>query len=55
MHYRDGSRGNRRLERVEDFIDYCQSVELVKRYNTDTITITPDTEPQIAVLKYMGK
>jgi L-ascorbate metabolism protein UlaG (beta-lactamase superfamily) len=55
MHYRDGSRGNRRLERIEDFIDYCQSVELVTRYNTDTITITPDTEPQIAVLKYMGK
>lgn len=55
MHYRDGSRGPRRLEHLEALTDLFEAPEMVHRYDTDTITITQDTEPQIAVLKYMGK
>ncbi len=54
MHYRDGKRGSRRLERVENLVDLLESTELVRYYDTDTIEVTPDTERQLAVLKYMG-
>ena len=55
MHYRDGNRGPRRLEHIDNLINYFEAPEMIHWYNTDTIEITPDTEPQVAVLKYMGK
>ena len=55
MHYRDGNRGPRRLEHVQALADYFEAPEMIHRYNTDTITITADMEPQVAILKYMGK
>ena len=54
MHYRDGNRGAHRLETVEDFINYFESPEYIHRYDSDTLTITPELEPQVAVLKYLG-
>ena len=54
MHYRDGSRGPRRLEHIENFTNYFEAPEMIHWYDTDTITITPDIEPQVAVLKYLG-
>ena len=55
MHYRDGTRGPRRLEHIDNLINYFEAPEMIHWYNTDTIEITADTEPQVAVLKYMGK
>lgn len=54
MHYRDGRRGARRLEHLDAFTNYFEAPEMIHYYNTDTITITEDIEPQVAVLKYMG-
>ncbi len=54
MHYRDGNRGGHRLEKIEDFTNYYESPEFIHHYDTDTIEITLEMEPQVAVLKYMG-
>ena len=54
MHYRDGNRGGHRLESVEEFVKYFESPEYIHRYDTDVLHITPDLEPQVAVLKYLG-
>ena len=54
MHYRDGNRGGHRLETVEEFEGYFESEDLFHFYDTDTIEITPETEPQVAVLKFLG-
>lgn len=54
MHYRDENRGAHRLESVKEFTDKFESPEFIHYYPTDTITITADTEPQVAVLKYLG-
>ena len=54
MHYRDENRGAHRLESVEEFINHFESPEYIHRYNTDTLEIRPDLEPQVAVLKYQG-
>ena len=51
MHYRDGKRGPRRLEHIDNLINYYEAPEMIHYYSTDTITIDSDTEPQIAVLK----
>ena len=53
MHYRDGVRGPRRLEHVEELTKHF-APSMVRFYDTDTITITSDMEPQVAVLKYLG-
>ena len=53
MHYRDGSRGPRRLEHVEELTKHY-APSMVRHYDTDRITITADMEPQIAVLKFLG-
>ena len=54
MHYRDGNRGARRLEHIEALENYFEAPEMIHHYHTDTIEITADMEPQVAVLKYMG-
>ena len=54
MHYRDGNRGGHRLETVEQFAYHFESPEFVHYYDTDTFTVTPEMEPQLAVLKYLG-
>jgi hypothetical protein len=54
MHYRDENRGAHRLESVEEFIKYFDSDEFIHRYDTDTLTVTPELEPQVAVLKFQG-
>ena len=53
MHYRDGSRGPRRLEHVEELTKYF-APSMVHRYDTDRIEITQDMEPQIALLTFIG-
>ena len=53
MHYRDGSRGPRRLEHLVEFTKYF-APEMIHSYDTDRIEITRETEPQIAVLKFIG-
>ena len=53
MHYRDGNRGPRRLEHVEELTKHY-APSMVRQYDTDRITITSDMEPQIAVLKFCG-
>ena len=53
MHYRDGNRGPRRLEHVEELTKHY-APDMVKIYDTDRITITSDMEPQIAVLRFQG-
>lgn len=55
MHYRDGDRGTRRLESVEELINKFEDPSFAKYYDTDTIEITSDMEPQIAVLKFLGE
>ena len=55
MHYRDGNRGPRRLEHVQALADYFEAPEMIHRYDTDTISITADMEPQVAILKFLGK
>ena len=54
MHYRDGNRGGHRLEMVKDFAYHFESPEFIHYYDTDTFEVTPDMEPQVAVLKYLG-
>lgn len=54
MHYRDGSRGPRRLETVETLVNYFEDPSFAKYYSSDTLEIGPGMEPQIAVLKFMG-
>ena len=54
MHYAHDNIGGRRWERIEDFIDQYEPVPIVKKYDTNTITVTRDTPEQVAVLKYMG-
>ena len=54
MHYRDGIRGGHRLENIEDFKNYFESDSLFHYYDSDTIEITPEMEPQVAVLKFCG-
>ncbi len=54
MHYRFGNHGSRRLEHVDALTNLFEAPEMTHYYDTDTITITEDSEPQIAVLKYMG-
>ena len=54
MHYRDGNRGGHRLEMVKDFAWHFESPEFIHYYDTDTFEVTPDMEPQVAVLKYLG-
>ena len=54
MHYRHDGMGGHRLDTVEDFVYYFESPEFIHRYDTDTFTVTPDMEPQVAVLKYLG-
>lgn len=54
MHYRQDGRGAHRLESVEDFANHFESPELIHYYTTDTLSVTPDLEPQVAVLKYLG-
>ena len=53
MHYRDGSRGPRRLEHAEALTKYF-APSMVHRYDTDRIEITQDMEPQIALLTFIG-
>ena len=53
MHYRDGKRGPRRLEHVEELTKHYAPA-MVRHYDADRITITADMEPQIAVLKFLG-
>ena len=53
MHYRDGSRGPRRLEHLEELTKYF-APSMVHRYDTDRIEITQDMEPQIALLTFIG-
>ena len=52
MHYRDGKRGGHRLETVEDFTKYFESESLFHYYDSNTIEVTHDMEPQVAVLKF---
>lgn len=54
MHYRDGNRGAHRLESVKEFTDKFESPDFIHYYPADTFTVTPDMEPQVAVLKYLG-
>lgn len=53
MHYRDGNRGPRRLEHVEELTKHF-APSMVRRYETDRILIDADTEPQIALLRFCG-
>ncbi len=54
MHYRFGNFGPRRLEHIENLINYFEAPEMIHYYESDTIVIDGDTEPQVAVLKYLG-
>ena len=54
MHYRDGNRGAHRLEQIGEFINQFESPEFIHYYDSDTISITGEEEPQVAVLKYLG-
>ena len=54
MHYRDESRGGHRLDTIEEFANYFESPEMFHYYDTDTIEIVPNMEPQVAVLKFRG-
>ncbi len=54
MHYRHNGMGAHRLETVEDFASHYESPEMIHRYDSDTITVVPGMEPQVAVLKYLG-
>ena len=54
MHYRFGNYGPRRLEHIENLINYFEAPEMIHYYDTDAIVIDENTEPQVAVLKYKG-
>ncbi len=53
MHYRNGALGYEVISGLEPFLD-CFAEEEIRRYDTDTIEITKDTPPQVAVLRYHG-
>lgn len=53
MHYRDGERGYEVLAPVEAFLSLFPA-ELVRRMDSNTLTLTPDMPRQIAVLRYQG-
>ena len=53
MHYRDGNRGPRRLEHVEELTKHF-APSMIHRYDTDRIEITRNMEPQVALLKFIG-
>ncbi len=54
MHYRDGKRGARRLEHVTALTDLFEAPEMIHHYDTDCIEISADSEPQVALLRFMG-
>lgn len=54
MHYRDGKRGTRRLETVEKLMSYFEDPSFAVYYQTDTLEITHELDPHVAVLKYRG-
>ena len=54
MHYRFGKFGPRRLEHIENLANYFEAPEMIHYYDSDTIVIDENTEPQVAVLKYQG-
>ena len=54
MHYRFGEHGARRLEHVDELIHYFNAPGFARYYESDTITLTGEEEPQLAVLKYLG-
>ena len=54
MHYRFGNYGPRRLEHIDALANYFEAPEMIHYYDTDTLTVTTDIEPQVAVLKYRG-
>ena len=54
MHYRDGDRGPRRLEQIKDLEAQFETADFFEYYDSDTIEITGEEFPQVAVLKYMG-
>ena len=54
MHYKDENRGGHRLETIEEFAGNFESEEMFHYYDSDTIEIVPDMEPQVAVLKFQG-
>ena len=51
MHYRFGSRGLPVIGTAEDFTALYPA-GFVRRYDTSTLTLTAETEPQVAVLAY---
>lgn len=51
MHYRDGARGPRRLEHLEELTKHFDP-GMLQHYESGTLTLTPDMEPQIAILHY---
>ena len=55
MHYRDKDHGIRRLETVEKLVGYFEDPSFAVWYDTDSLEITHDLTPQIAVLKCMVK
>ena len=56
MHYHDPDKHlcSRRLERIDDFVKFFPSEDMIHWYDTDTIAVDKDTEPQVAVLNYLG-
>ena len=54
MHYRFKNYGTRRLEHIEALTDLFDSPELIRHYDTDTIEIDENTEPQVAILNFLG-
>lgn len=52
MHYRSDTFGYDNIGRVEDFTSLRNDVKIL---DTNTITLTPDSAPMTAVLKYMGE
>ena len=56
MHYHDPKKHlcSRKLETIDDFVKLFPSEEMIHWYDTDTIELTKDTEPQVAVLEYLG-
>lgn len=54
MHYRFDGHGARRLEHIDNLANYYEAPEMIHFYDTDTLVVDSDTEPQVAVLKYLG-
>lgn len=53
MHYFDGTHGVPGLEPVEHFLSLCDG-DLVRCYDSATLTISADTPAQVAVLSFPG-